>query len=414
MARPLHPRFLVPRLEEALLDTPVLLIHGPRQSGKTTLAKSLGERHGHKYFSLDDDNLLRIALDDPVGFVRSLPEKAILDEIQRAPELFSTIKLLVDEQRSSGRFILTGSANVLLVPRLSDSLAGRMEIQRLFPLTQSELHGAPSRFIDALLAGDFKAGVFEPLGRELVKRVVAGGYPAALAMNGQTRRSAWYADYVETQVQRDVRDLSRIHALDALPRLLSVSAASTGRLVNFEELASPFEISRNTIQDYVALLERVFLLERLPAWHSNRLNRLVKRPKLHLGDTGVAAALLRVKVEDLLEQRPLFGQLLETFVYQEVRRQASWREDRPALFHFRDRDQSEVDLVIEAGPKALAGIEVKAAASVRTHDFKGLRKLRDAVGAGFRAGALLYDGTTLSEVEDRLFAVPIRLLWELR
>lgn len=334
--------------------------------------------------------------------------------MQRAPQLFSTIKLVVDEDRAHGRLILTGSANVMLLPRLADSLAGRIEIQRLFPLSQSELAGSPSRFLDTLLLGQFETGVHESLGVTLIDRVVAGGYPAALAPSRPSRRTAWYVDYVETQIQRDVQDLARIHALDILPRLLGVAAANTGRLINIEELSSPFQVHRSTIQDYTTLLEQIFLLERLPAWHSNRLTRLVKRPKLFLGDTGLAAALLRVTSDDLKGARGLWGQLLETFVYQELRRQASWRENRPNFFHYRDRDAYEVDVVVEAGPSALAGIEVKAAASVRDQDFRGLRKPRDATGESFKAGVVLYDGTTLNKVDDRLFAVPLRLLWDLQ
>jgi predicted AAA+ superfamily ATPase len=407
-----YPRLVAPRLREALADTPAVLIHGPRQSGKTTLARLVGETKGYRYLSFDDEAILNAARRDPVGFVADLPERSILDEVQRVPELFSSLKAAIDTRRSAGRFILTGSANVLLVPRLADSLAGRMGILRLHPLSRCELRRRAPRFIDDLFLGNFTTRVVERLGSELVAFIVSGGYPAALERHVAARRAAWYRDYVETQVQRDVRDLSRIHSLDALPRLLAVAAQYTASLMNVADLASPFQLTRQTFHEYVTLLERVFLLERLPAWHSNRPSRVVKRPKRHMGDTGVACALLGVDTKALEAHRNLLGPLLETFVFQELRRQASGREEPMEFFHFRDRDDFEVDIVLEQGHAAVAGVEVKAAASVGVADFRGLRKLRDAAGAHFKAGVVLYDGTATISFGDNLYAVPLRTLWE--
>lgn len=253
----------------------------------------------------------------------------------------------------------------------------------------------------------------ERLGPALIERVVDGGYPAALARRARARRAAWYRDYVETQIQRDVRDLGRIRSLDALPRLLKLAASCTAQLLNVSDLAGPFQLTRPTIQDYVTLLERVFLIERLPPWHNNRLSRLVKTPKLHIGDTGVACALLDLDAERLTAERGLLGPLLETFVFQDLRRQASWR-DRPITFHhFRDRDGAEVDIVLEQGAERVAGIEVKASATVTAADFRGLRKLREATARRWSAGVVLYDGEVTAGFGDGLFAVPIRALWEM-
>lgn len=409
---PLLPRYLAPRLREALADSPAVLIHGPRQSGKTTLARAVGEPRGYRYVSFDDDAVLAAAKSDPVGFVGGLPARTILDEVQRAPEIFTSLKVVIDQRRTAGRFILTGSANVLLVPTLADSLAGRMAIVRLHPLAQCEIEGTKPGFVRALFLGAFRAGIADRLGAGLAERIALGGYPAALARRTPARRRAWYRDYVDTQIQRDVRDLSRIRSLDTLPKLLAVAAAHTAQLVNVEELTSPFALTRQTIHEHVTLLERIFLLERLPAWHANRLSRLVKRPKLHLGDTGVACALLGLDAARLAADRSSLGALLETFVLQELRRQASWLPDPVEFFHFRDRDDFEVDIVLEEGAVAVAGVEVKAAASVNGSDLRGLRKLRDAAGARFRAGVVLYDGAATITFGDRLFAVPIRRLWE--
>ncbi len=298
------------------------------------------------------------ATSDPAGFIADLPERVILDEVQRVPALFTSMKASVDRDRRPGRFLLTGSANVLLIPKLADSLAGRMELLRLHPLAQCELAHTRSGFLDALFSGRFKARSFERLGRELASRIVAGGYPAALARSTSKRRAVWY-------------------------------------------------------RDYLTLLERIFLVETLPPWHSNRTSRLIKTPKLHLGDTGVACALLGLDAQSLKEDRVILGQLLETFVFQELRRQASWLEDDVRFHHFRDKDGAEADLVLELGGRALAGIEIKAAATVTAADFRGLAKLRAAAAKRFAIGVVLYDGEASLTFGDRMYAVPIRGLWEI-
>ena len=439
-----YPRHVEHRLAEALEDSPVVLIHGPRQCGKTTLAQyayaptylrvggahvtasgrllSLGVSRQHRdyaYISFDDAVVRDGARADPAGFVADLPERVILDEIQRVPELFAAIKMEADRRRVPGRFILTGSTNVLLVPNLSESLAGRLQIVRLHPLAQYELAArsvppdsrSGAGFLNALFEDGFEVQQTARLGGQLIERIVAGGFPAALVRPTARRRANWHRDYVEALIQRDVRDMTRIRSLDVLPRLLSAAASQTARLFNLADLASPFQLSRPTIGDYMTLLERLFLLERLPPWHSNRLSRLVKSPKLHVGDTGLAAALLGVDAAALAADRTLLGQFLETFVFQELRKQASWHDAPPAFFHFRDRDDAEVDIVIEQGSRAVAGVEVKGAATVTRADFRGLHKLAKAAGDRFARGVVLYDGEVSTRFGDRLYAVPIRRLW---
>jgi predicted AAA+ superfamily ATPase len=372
----------------------------------------VGEPRGYRYVSFDDDAVRAAARNDPIGFVAGLPPRSILDEVQRVPEIFTSLKVAIDQRRAAGRFILTGSANVLLVPALADSLAGRMGLLRLHPLAQCELSRRRPRFLDALFKGGFRTAIANPLGAELAQRIVAGGYPAALIRRAAARRRAWYRDLVETQIQRDVRDVTRIHSFEALPRLLALAAAHTARLINVSDLAAPFQISRQTIHEYVTVLERIFLLERLAPWHRNRLSRLVKTPKLHMADTGLACALLGIGAATLAKDRQRLGSMLETFALQELRRQASWRTEPIDFFHYRDRDDFEVDIVLEQGGFAVAGVEVKAAATVTETDFRGLRKLRDVAGSHFTAGVVLYDGSASINFGEKLFAVPLRQLWE--
>ena len=438
-----YPRSVERLLVEALEDSPVVLIHGPRQCGKTTLAQiacapsvltwrsetltwrgkplSWGyspEDPDYSYFSFDDPVTRDSARSDPMGFVADLPERVILDEVQQVPELFEAIKISVDRHRTPGRFLLTGSTNVLLVPQLSDSLAGRMQIVPLHPLTQYELTGRsdPSRpdadFLNALFGKGFLAFRCERLGEQLAGRIVAGGYPAALTRPTGRRAANWYRDYAEALVQRDARDISRVRSLHVLPQLLRAAASQTARLFNLSSLASTFELSRPSIGDYVTILEKLFLLERLPAWHGNRLKRQVKSPKLHLGDTGLAAALLGADVGALTADRILLGHLLETFAFQELRRQASWWDMPSEFFHFRDKDGLEADIVIEQASGAVAGVEIKASGTVDPRDFRGLRKLEQAAGDRFACGVVLYDGETCVPFGSCFHAVPISRLWQ--
>ena len=406
----MYPRFSESNLREALQDSPVVLIHGSRQCGKSTLAKSVGDELDYRYISFDDDNQLQAAKADPMGFVQSLPENVILDEIQRTPELFLAIKASVDQNRQAGRFLLTGSANVLLLPQLADSLAGRMEIMQLRPLAQSEMAGRRPNFLQQLFNADFgKNEAHTRLGPALADTLCAGGYPAALARNTAKRRAIWYRDFITSLIQRDVQDIANIRNLDILPKLLALAASQTARLFVASELASPFSLSQPTIREYLTLLEQLFLIEQLQPWHSNRLSRLIKTPKLHLTDTGVACALLGVNSGTLWEDKALLGQLLETFVFQELRKQAAWHDDTLAFYHFRNKDKVEVDIIIEQG-RHIAGVEVKASATVKAEDFKGLKKLKDACGTAFACGIVVYDGDSILPFGDRLFAVPITKL----
>jgi len=406
MSTALHQRLADQQLKEALAWSPVVTILGPRQCGKTTLAQSLAPQRAYRSF--DDPNELSAAQHDPLGYARNLPDSVTLDEIQKVPELMPVLKLLVDTDRRPGRFLLTGSANLLLLPRLSESLAGRMETLRLEPLSQAEMESRPGRFLANLLAGRLPAQSRPPLGDELLTRLVKGGYPAVIGRN-DAGRQRWHRSYLDALVQRDVRDLIDLQHTQALGQLLGLIAQRLGNLWNAADLAGPLGLSRPTVVTYTEVLERLFILEKLPAWHQNPATRLIKAPKLHCVDSGLAATLIGLKAD--AGRRPEFGPLLEGFVYGELRRLAAAGDDEVKFYHYRDKDGVEVDLVLETPDRRLWGIEVKAAASIHPSDFKGLRRLADLAGDRFQGGLLLHDGERTLPFGDKLWALPLSSLW---
>lgn len=407
-------RHVTPDLLAALQDTPVVCLVGGRQTGKSTLVQTLPE-HGHRaeYLTFDDPATLALASADPPGFVSGLPEAVILDEVQRVPDLFLPLKLAVDRDRRPGRFVLTGSAHVLLIPRISESLAGRMELLTLWPLSQGELAGAREAFIERLFgrAGPPTQSSLAEQGGDLIPRVVRGGYPEAVRRAAARSRAAWFSGFVASILQRDVRELADIERLADLPRLLQLLAARAGGLFNQADVSRDAGIPSSSLHRYLTLLEHVFLIVRVPAWYRNLGKRLVKSPKLLLSDTGLAASLLGLAPERLEAERPRLGALLESFVGMELLKQCQWSEQRPSLLHFRAAKGAEVDFVLEERGGSVAGVEVKAGQSVGPGDFRGLRFLADVLGRQFAGGVVLYTGDSVVPFGDKLAAWPIQSLW---
>ncbi len=394
-----------------MADTPVVLLNGARQTGKTTLAQAIAARSGARYYTLDDYATLALAAGDPAGFIRNLSGPVVIDEIQKAPELFPAIKLAVDKDRQPGRFLLTGSANIMTLPRLSESLAGRMEIIPLFPFSAGELAGVAEGFLPRLFAGSIDRLEMSSSLEDITAKLTCGGYPEAVERESDDRRGAWFASYITTILQRDVRDLARVDGLHALPNLLKLLAARTSGLLNLSDIGRDAGLPHTTLTRYFALLETVFLVHRLPAWSRNLGQRLVKAPKTHLADTGLACHLLGVDSRRLSEDRPLLGRLLESFVAGELRKQVSWTNPRIALHHFRTAAGLEVDLVLERPDGSVSAVEVKAGAGVGVSDFTPLKALRDQLGPQFQAGVMLYLGDQLVPFGDKLWLVPIPALW---
>lgn len=403
-------RNLMPDLRDALRDTPVTMLIGPRQSGKSTLAQALaGELDDARYVSLDRGLNLAAARDDPAGFVAGGARTLIVDEVQRAPDLLLEIKASVDEDRRPGRFVLTGSADVLSLPRVAETLAGRMEVLRLWPLSQGEIEGHRDGFLAALLTGkpEALADAARPVTKgDLARRIEAGGFPEALARTG-TRRGRWFDSYLDTMLQREVRDLASVSGLTELPRLMLLLAARTTGLLNYAGVARDLGMPQTTVKRYIALLETAFLVLTVPAWFRNVGKRLVKSPKLILSDAGLLAHLLG---EGAAVERS-FGAVLENFALMEIVKQASTSPARPAVFHYRSADGLEVDALIEPRGGPVCAVEVKAAATLTPRDSQGLRSLASTLGDEFGTGVILHAGTEAVRLAPKIWAMPLPALW---
>ena len=409
----MFPRHIEPLLSEALADTPVVLLNGARQTGKSTLVQGLAERQGRRYLTLDDRVVLAAARADPAGFVAGLSGPVVMDEIQRAPALFLDIKAAVDRDRTPGRFLLTGSANVLLLPALADSLAGRMEILTLCPLSGGEMVGdAVFNRADFLFDGALGAISLPACNREdLVERLLQGGFPEAVSRSSAKRRSAWFESYLQTVLQRDVRDLANLEQLTEVPHLLQLLATRSASLLNQAEISRASRLTQTTLKRYLSLLETLFLVQRVPAWARNPGKRLVKAPKVFLPDTGLLSWLLDLSPEKLLGLPGLPGQLVETYVACELLKHLAFSDKGLSLWHYRTQTDIEVDFVLENRLGQLTGIEVKASASIDRADFKGLRHLQETEGSSFQRGIVFYSGRELVAFSDCLFAVPLSFWW---
>lgn len=402
----LYPRNIESVLKAALTDTPVVCLLGPRQVGKTTLVQGL--RPKKAYISFDDPDLLDAAKNDPIGFVQGLPNPVILDEVQRVPEIMLAIKTVVDNRRIPGQFILTGSANLLLLPKVQESLAGRMEVVHLNPLSEMEKQRSKYSLLEEMLAGKIKTGISTKQGvvKKLPEAICSGGYPEPNTRSAARARQ-WFKQYLNAIIQRDVKSIAAIRDENELLRLIELLAYRTARLLNISQLSNELGIDRATVEKYLSVLERLFLIRRLPAWHRNNAKRLIKAPKVHVIDSGLTAMLNRLTIEDWQSHSTEFGAILESFAVQQLICQAGWIDDDLKFSHYRDKDQVEVDLVIEQGRKLWA-VEVKRAASLQDKDGRGLARIAAQAGNNFQGGILLYSGVNCLPLKiDKCYAVPL-------
>ncbi len=407
------PRRAASIVADALADTRVVLVTGARQCGKSTLVRVQAKDRSAEWRNLDSAVTRQAAASDPTGFV-DFGELMVIDEIQRVPELLLAIKEQVDTDPRPGRYLLTGSARVLGLRALPDTLPGRTETIELWPFSQGEIDGLPDGFVDAAFADPGALHHTSAVSRgDYAERIVRGGFPEAVARANPARRERFFDSYVADLVARDVSQLSEIERPAQLRALLRLLAARSGQLLVGNALSNDLEVSARTVPRYLSLLEEVFLIKRIPAWSRNVSSRAISTSKVAFVDSGVAANLLDADARSLVRPGGPFGPLLEGFVLMELARQLTWSRRRAELFHYRTKDGTEVDAVLEDRHGRVVGIEVKASSTVRSEDFRGLRHLADRLGADFVAGLVLYTGTQTFPFGPRLRAVPASALWEI-
>jgi len=409
----MYTRHIFPLLVDALADTPVVLLNGARQTGKSTLVQSLAASNGYRYLTLDDHAVLAAAKNDPVGFVTGLSGPVIIDEVQRAPEIFLPIKADIDRDRRPGRFLLTGSANILLLPRIADSLAGRMEVLSLWPLSSAEMIKSPLfNRVDWLFDGELQSWPIPACDREtLIQTLLSGGFPEAAGRVSQRRRAVWFESYLQAILQRDVRDLANVEQLTEIPNLLQLLALRSAGLLNFADVSRTSRLSQTTLKRYFSLLEMLFLVVRLPSWERYRAKRMVKAPKVFLPDSGLLAHLAGITEDALVPGTGLPGGLVETYVLGELLKHLAFSEKGLTLNHYRTQTNIEVDFILENRLGKLTGIEVKASGSVDGKDFKAMRHLKETEPQSFQRGIVLYAGREVVPFAVDMFAVPLSMFW---
>jgi len=408
-------RFLIERLFEALADTPAVLVNGARQTGKSTLVQSVNPPgSSRQYLTFDDPGILAAAKRDPNGFIAGLNNPVTMDEVQHIPEIFPVIKAAIDRQRQPGQFLLTGSANVLLLPKLSESLAGRMEVMTLWPFSQGEMRGSKEIFVDSLFFTQplpWPGVSTGPQRDELLEMVLTGGYPVAAARKSLARRDAWFRSYVLTILQRDIRDLANLADVSAVPRLLSVVASRAGSLLNFADISRTAALPQTTLKRYFALLEATFMVHLLRPWAKNLGQRAIQTPKIYLNDSGLLAYLQGMTAERVKSEGSRYGALLENYVVMELRKQSTWSETQPDFFFWRTASGQEVDLVLEDRAGRVVGVEIKASSTLGRNDVRGLQALASAAGSNWVRGVVLYTGTEVIPFASNLHGVPLGRIW---
>lgn len=406
----LIPRHAEKRVRTALRDTRIVALIGPRQSGKSTLAQKIANEKGMQYVSLDNQDALLAARDDPRGFFQSL-DRAVIDEIQREPKLILALKLSVDSDTRPGRFLITGSVDLFKSMLTPDSLAGRIEAIELLPLSQAEVEQKePVKFLDKAFENDFPGFLQVGYPEKLIERVITGGYPEVYNKSNRRRRQSWLTSYVSGLAGKDVSDIGEINKVISFQHFIDRVAANSGQVVKLEKIGGDIGVDRKTVERWLMLLEQMFLIRRIRPWFRSNLKRLMKKPKLHFLDSGVLATILNVSEKKILANRGEFGNILEGFVYSELYKHVEQHEDRISIFHYRDFDQNEVDFIIERDNKILA-IEVKARVTMKSEDFRAMKRLKEAIGSTFACGIVLNTGDRIQRMGENLYAMPVSQLW---
>ena len=398
-------RTILKDLQEALAVFPVVLLCGARQVGKSTLVLSLCEH----YITLDDITQLDGARADPKRFIQDLPRPIVIDEIQKAPELLPAIKEEVDRKRKNGDFLLTGSANLLGYKKVKESLAGRMGVMELLPLSCREMaNRADANLADDLFSAEWPNNKTPQSGNLLLDSLLQGGYPELQRIHTQRGRNLWFSSYVSTYIERDVRDIGELRHIDRFIHLLNILAPRSATLLNKAELSRTAGIEQKTLTNYLSLLEMVFQIKRIQPYSTNLGKRFVKSPKLFFTDSGVLCHLLGLNSKETLRNSSHYGAILETFVFTELLKAVQYSESPTRLWHYRTSDQHEIDLLIERDGKVIP-VEIKAAKTVRKKDFKHIEDLQSR-NSTVKNGVIFYQGEQLVPF-GKNYAMPIPMLF---
>jgi uncharacterized protein len=409
------PRRHTDLVVERLQHLRIVAVLGARQVGKSTLISQVLRRvGGMNIANLDDQGVLRAAKSDPTGFLAARGRPLVIDEIQRAPDLLLAMKVVVDQDRSPGQYLVTGSANLRLLRTLPDSLPGRISYLTLQPFSQGELGGVRETFVDRAFE-NVAAPIFaQPIGRApYVERISAGGYPEAHRLP-EFLRESFFRDYLEALLDQDLSTISQVTRSDDVLRVFSLALARTASLLNSASMGRELKLDHKTVAHYLLIAERLHLLTRLPAWSGNLGKRVIRAPKIHAVDSGLVCSILGASPQRLVEDLDgsLAGPIFETFVVGELLKQSGWSLSPTRVFHYRDTNGHEIDAVLERPSGEIIACDAKAAATVQGRDFLSLISLRDAIGPRFKFGAILYTGQDSLPFGDRLWAIPISALWQ--
>jgi predicted AAA+ superfamily ATPase len=408
----LIPRSIAPLVDTALHDTPAVYIQGPRQAGKSTLVRTICDKTGRHYLSLDDAATLAAARADPGGFLSRFDGPIAIDEVQTVPELARALKAAIDLDRRPGRFLLTGSAGIMVIPGLASHLVGRMELLTLWPLAQREIAEIHGTWIDDLFAERFIPGTIKSQGRQnVLERLIAGGYPEPVRREAPESKARWFNSYETTILQRDVHDLASVENLGVFPALLRLLAGRDMSILNVADVARTLSLPQTSVKRYLAVLSGLFLIRTLPAWHRQASTRLAKAPKAMLVDTAFACHLAGLD-QNRLEANPTqAGHLVENLAAMELIKQAGWAKTKVDIFHFRTLPGTEVDIVLEDRRGRVAGVEVKFSQTLSKTDLRGMESLRQTAGSSFLRGIILYTGHETLPFGPDCWAIPIGTLW---
>ena len=396
------PRHVETKVIEAMLDTPIVAIVGPRQAGKSTLAERFIQKKG-THLTFDDPDILAASIADPKGLLENLEKPILIDEIQRNPLILPVIKAIVDQNRAPGFFILTGSANLLTLPKITESLAGRVEIIELLPFSQAELNQAPKKILDSIFELKLENNRLYP-SIDLLPILIKGGYPET--QNRVPKRVvSWLKSYIKSIVQRDIKEVFDINKTQELNQMLKVLSAYNAGLISANGISKKVSLDHKTVSKYIAALENTYLVREIPTWSKNELSRTTKQKKINFIDSGLLCALKGITIEKANKDRNLIGNLFESFVFSELLKMANSSDEDYTFYHYRDARKNEVDLIVENSFGDAIGIEIKSTKTASAELFKGLNRINAQIK--LRASVVIYSGEKLLSFGENRWVIPI-------